>query len=408
VSVNPTSPRVLFLSRDGILDGLGESQVVAYLEALADEYRFWLLSFEKPGDRDALAARLGRRGIVWLPLAWHGRGEPLAAAWGFVKVVVLSVWLVLTRRIRILHARSFLPCIVALVVRVLCLGYPRIVFDMRGFWVDERAEAGGWTLRDVRYRSGKSIERLLLRRAGAIVTLNTAARLETGRLLGRGEDATREITVIPTCVDTDRFRRPVEAPRKVLVLPPPWRDRLVFVYTGAIGYWQHPEALAQFFSVVRQERGDAVFLCLLRTGGTEMRRVLEKAGLTPWSRVEEAIPSADLPRWLAAATVGVVWYRPTFSRIGNFPTKLGEYLACGLPVVVAGATADSVDLVSRERVGAVVREFSPEGYREALMEVLALAKDPATASRCREIAERELSVRVGAARYRAVYRRLAE
>lgn len=401
MSAHGVAPRVLFLSRDGILDGLGESQVLAYLEALADEYRFWLLSFEKPGDRDALAARLGRRGIVWRPLAWHGRGEPLTAAWGFVKVVVLSVGLVLTWRIRILHARSFLPCIVALVVRALCLGYPKIVFDMRGFWVDERAEAGGWTLRDVRYRAGKRIERLLLRHAAAIVTLNSAARLEAGRLLGRGEDATREITVIPTCVDTDRFRRPVEAPPQVLL--PRWRGRLVFVYTGAIGYWQHPEALAQFFSAVRQERGDAVFLCLLRTGGTEMRRVLEKAGLTPWSRVEEAVPSADLPRWLAAATVGVVWYRPTFSRIGNFPTKLGEYLACGLPVVVAGAVADSVDLVIRERVGAVVRKFSSEGYREVITDVLALAKDPATASRCREVAERELSLRVGAARYRRVY-----
>lgn len=51
MSAHGLAPRVLFLSRDGILDGLGESQVVAYLEALADEYRFWLLSFEKPGDR---------------------------------------------------------------------------------------------------------------------------------------------------------------------------------------------------------------------------------------------------------------------------------------------------------------------------------------------------------------------
>jgi glycosyltransferase involved in cell wall biosynthesis len=215
------------------------------------------------------------------------------------------------------------------------------------------------------------------------------------------------ITVIPTCVDTERF-----LPLRGSLAPPSirvgWRDRLVVVYTGAAGYWQHPESLVEFFSAVRQERADAAFLCLLRTGGEKMHRALDAAGLGEVSRVEEAVPLREIPRWLSQAAVGLVWYRPTFSRIGNFPTKLGEYLASGLPVIVGGATADSVEIVTRERVGVVVREFTQEAYREALGQVLALLKDPDIVSRCRRVAEGELSLRVGTERYRGIYRRLSE
>lgn len=404
MSRSPAAPRILYLSRDGILDGLGESQILGYLRALARDHRFWLVTFEKSlAGTEPLRESLAAAGIEWRALKFRGSGSPLRAGFGLVTLVLLSAWLVVSRRIRIVHARSYLPCAVALAVRAICLGYPRIVFDMRGFWVDERAEAGRWSRHGVAYRSGKRVERRLLRGATEIVTLTGPARTEAVRLLGPARP--RAITVIPTCVDTERFRpRPEVGPAGPVASR--WCNRLAFIYVGAAGFWQDPETLAEFFAVVHQERADAVFLCLLRTGSAPMRRALANVGLAAVSQVEEAVPWRELPRWLAIASAGVVWYRPSFSRIGNFPTKLGEYLACGLPVVVGGATADSVELVARERVGTVVTDFSIEAYREAITAVLGLATSPDTAARCRETAERYLSVRVGAGRYAEIYRRL--
>jgi glycosyltransferase involved in cell wall biosynthesis len=317
---------------------------------------------------------------------------------------LVATGLVVTRRIRIIHARSYLPCLVALAIRAVVPRGPRVIFDMRGFWIDERAEAESWNPRGRAYRFGKALERAMLRRADAIVTLNVGARVEAARLRGRGGEA--GITVIPTCVDTERFR--VMSTATSDFLSPGWGERFVFVYTGAVGFWQDPETLVDFFAAARRERPDAAFLCLLRAGAPEMRAALDRAGLTDVSRVEEHVAPDDLPRWLGIPRVGIVWYRPTFSRLGNFPTKLGEYLACGLPVVIAGATADSVELVVREGVGVVVREFSPAAYRDALAGVLELAADRETPARCRRIAERELSLSIGAARYANIYRGLVE
>lgn len=41
---------VLYLSYDGILEALGQSQVLRYLERLATDHKIILISFEKPHD----------------------------------------------------------------------------------------------------------------------------------------------------------------------------------------------------------------------------------------------------------------------------------------------------------------------------------------------------------------------
>ena len=46
-------PRVLYISYDGMLEPLGQSQVLAYQERLAANASLHLLSFEKPEDWDS-------------------------------------------------------------------------------------------------------------------------------------------------------------------------------------------------------------------------------------------------------------------------------------------------------------------------------------------------------------------
>ncbi|HMB81655.1 MAG TPA: hypothetical protein VKI43_16365, partial [Vicinamibacterales bacterium] len=79
MSMRPPGRRVLYISYDGVLEPLGESQVVAYLERLTDRAAVALLSFEKPEDladrarADAMRERLQRAGITWMPRRYHKR-----------------------------------------------------------------------------------------------------------------------------------------------------------------------------------------------------------------------------------------------------------------------------------------------------------------------------------------------
>ena len=94
------SPGVLYLSYDGMLEPLGQSQVLAYLERLAADHRIHLISFEKPADLAdhprlaAMRARIAAAGLVWHPLTYHKRPSALATAWDIAAGTALGAWLV--------------------------------------------------------------------------------------------------------------------------------------------------------------------------------------------------------------------------------------------------------------------------------------------------------------------------
>ena len=78
--------KVLYISYDGMLEPLGQSQVLAYQERLAANASLHLLSFEKPEDweneilRAGVAQRIKAAGIHWhppLPQAAIGTGDGL-------------------------------------------------------------------------------------------------------------------------------------------------------------------------------------------------------------------------------------------------------------------------------------------------------------------------------------------
>ena len=89
------------------------------------------------------------------------------------------------------------------------------------------------------------------------------------------------------------------------------------------------------------------------------------------------------------------------------PTKVGESLAAGVPVVASAGIGDCDLLLRERRVGVVVEDFSEAGLAKAVDELQALLHDPGLAARCQEVARQELSLSgVGAERYASLYGRL--
>ncbi len=139
---------VMYLSYDGILEPLGHSQVLRYLERLAPAHKIILISFEKPEDwqqieaREALRAHINATGITWIPLRYHKWPSALATMFDIAQGVIVGSWVVMRHKISIVHARSYVPSVIALALKKLFrLKY---IFDMRGFWADERVDGGLW------------------------------------------------------------------------------------------------------------------------------------------------------------------------------------------------------------------------------------------------------------------------
>jgi len=394
------APSVLYISYDGALEPLGQSQVLPYLRGLSSRgAAITLISFEKPADAmvpgriETLRAELAGQRIRWIPVRFHARPRLLAKPLDLLLGMVRAGAAVTRDRVHIIHARSYVAALIAwLLTRVFRV---RFIFDMRGFWADERVEGGLWPADGLLYRLAKRLERRFVEDADTIVTLTERARLTVE---GWARSGAPQVVVVPTCVDLVRFPRAERTGRA--------DDARVFVYAGSLGTWYLLDEMLRFIEEARARCPRTRMLIVTRDREAAAAG-LSRSRLAPERVTIVSAASAEMPTWLREADAGLAFYKPGWGRQGTCPTKVGEYLATGLPVVVNDAVGDMGSVVTANRVGVALSQFTPEARVRALDELHDLWSDASLAARCRHLAESYFSLDVGVDRYWDVYRRLA-
>ena len=388
-------PGILYISYDGMAEPLGQSQVLAYLEHLAADYRIHLVSFEKNGPREAkekVKARIAAAGIAWHPLTYHRSPTAIATSWDIAIGTIVALWLALTHRLRIVHARSYVAALIALPVKRL-LG-AKLIFDMRGFWADERVDGGLWPRDGRLYRITKALERRFLLAADQIVALTRASAAEIATfpyLHGR----VPPISVIPTCADLERFvRRPA---------PP---HPFTFGFVGAASRWSLFDEVLLCYRAILEALPDARLLIVNREEQNFIRERLEAHQLGGTQVELVAAEHRQMPDLISRMDAAAAIRRPAYSQLACAPTKLAEYFGCGVPCLVNQGVGDVVEIVEADRTGVVLRDFAPGSIRTAAEQLVALAREPDIAARCVESAHRRFSLLDGVKAYRAIYARL--
>lgn len=409
--------RALYVSHNGMLENLGQAQVLPYLRGLARRgFEIDLLSYEladvEPDRIDALRRALFVDGVTWTPLRRARdprlRTKVVESATG----VALALRRALEKRPAIVHGRSYLPTAVADLVAS-TIPRARLVFDCRGMLGDEYVDAGYWTEGRLEYRLLKAYERRAFRRAEGIVVLTEALKriVEVrGWMNGRGV-----IEAIPCCVDLDRFRfdaRGRMATRWELGFD---ESHLVVLYSGSLGGWYQDEELAELVGLLARAPAAGVekvrVLLLTHQNADPLIQRLVGEGLPRESVVVRKAKPEEMARYLSAGDLAVSFIKSCFSKLGSSPTKVAEYLACGLPVVLNGDIGDQSDLEVEKDACVVLPSLSRAHLEAAIPQALRLAAMPIEerARAGREVATRRFDLEsVGVARYERLYRTLCE
>jgi glycosyltransferase involved in cell wall biosynthesis len=402
--------RVLYISYNGMLDPLGQSQVIPYLKELSGAgVSFTLLSFERSHAytregrerSDELRGELAASGIDWHWLRYHKTPSLPATSYDVLSGIRYGSRLVRRKQIEMIHARSHIPATIAL--RLKRRFGVKMIFDVRGLMADEYVDAGHWQKDSVPYRITKSVERRALAGADGIVTLTERIWpiIKEWEAL-RNHNVVHE--VIPCCADLELFRfsrGDRDRRRTELGL----QDRFAIVYSGSIDGWYLTESMADFFVTLRKQKGNAHFLWLTPARHERVHDLMRERGVGESDYTVLASTPRDVPSYLSAADVGLAFIKPCFSKLASSPTKYAEYLGCGLPLIINEGVGDSDALITREKVGALVRAFVELEYAKASAAIESFAGYPEqTRQRAREVAERLFDVRrVGAERYARLY-----
>ena len=403
----------MFISYNGMLDPLGQSQVIPYLRELSRlGVRFTLLSFERaiafgadgPARCAALREQLAQDGIEWHWLRYHQTPSLPATMYDVAVGVRLAKKLVRRNKIELVHARSHIPATIALrLQRAFGL---KMIFDVRGLMADEYVDAGHWREGSVPYRLTKLMERRALVTCDGIVTLTERIWPIISEWDGlRGREVAHE--VVPCCTDLDLFKFS-EDDRQRRRAEMGLADRFVVVYSGSIDGWYLTEEMADCFSAILQQKPDASLLWLTPTKHDRLRDLMRARGITENNYTIVSAAPSEVPSYLSAADAGLAFIKPCFSKLASSPTKYAEYLACGLPLLINAGVGDSDALVTSEKAGVLVNEFNEGEYAKALVALETFGRDvAATRRRNREVAERLFNVRtVGVERYARLYARI--
>lgn len=395
----------LYICYLSLEDPLVHSQVVAYLDGLARAgHTIHLLTFEpelSAERRQELASGLAERGITWHSLRYHKRPSLPATIFDALVGAATAARLVRRHGLEVIHARSHVPAAMALIARRFARA--RLIFDLRGLWAEEYADAGRWREGGIPFRITKRVEAAAIRAADAMVVLTKTVRDYLFK-----DRPGPPVEVIPCCADLSTIEAQADA-REATRRELDAGDRPVLVYVGKFTGWYMEQEMVDFFAAAREEIPDLLFVVVTQADREPALKALAARGIGEADFRITSSPPGEIGRYLAAADAGISFIRPCLSKISSSPTKIGEYLGAGLPVVSGTGIGDVDELLSADGTGVLVHEFADAAYRDAARRMAELIADPGTRESCRQLAHRELSLdEVGIPRYERVYERLAQ
>jgi len=367
----------LFISYDGLTDPLGQSQILPYIIGLAHAgFKMTILSCEKKDrfkEKEELIQSICKaNNIEWVPLLFHKSPPILAKYYDLFNLKKTARKLYLENRYNIIHCRSYLS---AEIGRELKKKYgARYLFDMRGFWVDERVDGGLWNTKYAFYRFAykkyKHKEALLIADADHIISLTEAGKKEI-RTWQSYKNST-PITVIPCSADLNLFTltddaQQLKAKDELRVK----KTTFVLSYLGSLGTWYLLEEMLLLFKAINDHYKVAKFLILTPDDPDIVYKKAATLGLGKKDFIIRFVERRNVPFLIKASDLSVSFIKPAYSKIASSPTKLGELLAMGIPVI-CNSIGDVEMIIDKSGGGAIMNEFKEVNFKQVIKSFPAL------------------------------------
>jgi glycosyltransferase involved in cell wall biosynthesis len=408
-----TRHNILYLTYDGLKDPLGQSQVLPYLEGLAAKgFNITVISFEKsqsPNTKTATHQDRANSRLRFVELKYH-KSPPVLSSLYDIYVLKKAVRKVLAmQHIDIIHCRSYITSLVGLWAKKR-FGV-KFLFDMRGFWADERVEGGLWNIKNPVFNSVykyfKNKEKEFLLNADATVSLTESAKREIEVKIIPNKQI--DITVLTTCTDLQLFdgKNASEMEGRMLKrkhgIEP---DEFVLLYLGSLGTWYMLDQMLDFFLELknsRNEMGQSTKFLFVSSDKELVQRRVRKRELDKDDFIITSCQRSEVPRYIAISDASIFFYINTFSRKATAATKLGEVLAMGKPVITDVFWGDVKSIVTDNQTGILISDFSQEGYRIAISKLNSTNFD---SEQIRTLAKMHFSLEAGIEKYHEIYQKL--
>ena len=406
---------VLYLTYDGLTDSLGRSQVLPYILGLQKAgHTFTIVSFEKKvafkKDKAVIQKIVDDAAIRWIPLSYTYFPPIVSTIYDVLRLKNTVKQLHREKPFELVHCRSYITSLVGLFLKQQ-YGV-KMVFDMRAFYADERVDGGIWNLSNpvfkAVYRFFKRKEVEFLENADYSISLT-----EKGKDIIHSWKTVRNqpvpIQVIPCCADLDHFhpsKIDTQLQSRLKSLFNITEGDFVITYLGSIGTWYLLDEMLGFFDVLMKKRPNSKFLFITTDSPESILSQVRKSGIDEDRIIISPAKREEVPTYLSLAKAAIFFIQPVFSKSGSSPTKHGEMLGMGLPVIANSGVGDVDRIIQDTGSGLLINEFSDEEYARAIDKIDDLLK--ISVSQLQDAARKYYSLDEGVKKYNAVYEAISK
>jgi glycosyltransferase involved in cell wall biosynthesis len=376
------SKNILFISYDGMTDPLGQSQVIPYLTGLTREgYNFTILSCDKPqkykSHKTEIEELVKKIPINWVSIPYHKSPPVLSSVYDFLKMRQKAIQLNAKYKFDMMHTRPGIPQLVALHLKKK-LGI-KYLNDIRGFWAEERVDGGMWDLKNPLYKIIYNFFKKKEDECVRVADYNTC-------LTYRGKEEMLKWTTVPQPVKVDIVPCSVDLdlfdPAAIdLPLKEKFKKELgisdgdfIISYLGSIGGWYLTSEMLQFCSILLQKKPEAKFLFISNNNHKDITDAAKKFNIPEDKIIVRFAGRKEVPTLLSFSTYSLFFIKPCYSKLASSPTKHGEIMAMGIPVIANSGVGDVKEIIEKYEAGFVVDHFT----EDEMGKIIDKAIDPQT------------------------------
>jgi glycosyltransferase involved in cell wall biosynthesis len=367
-------PQVIrYLTTDSAQEGVGQSQIVAYILKLAGRFEIELYSFEKYKPSDRVYEQLSP--IRWHPIKFGRRG------WfgAFIRLIHLYR---AASGANFVHARSDIPFMAAWLARV-----PHIVWDCRALMPYQKTVDKTGLRRYLLFNFLSFFQYIAATRSSHIIVITNHAK---DYLMQKYGLPAEKFSVISTCVDMEIFEVKKSKIHKTINILIP----------GTLNDLYDFNAINRIIRAFREITPTHVTVAL-PLNSTENYRKLDTDIVLKLSHSELAsnIHKYDLGIAIIRENIGLA-----LKSIA--PTKIAEFLAAGIPVVVNQNLGDVGKFIYKVLPSFSLRNLQSLDMNYCVRLMIADLNDREVANSCRLLAEQHFSLKIAVLRIEQIYFKL--
>lgn len=358
-------------------DPLGQSQVIPYLQGLAKAgYNIFLLSCEKKQvfqqNKAVVDKMLEGYNIKWVPLNYTKNPPVISTLLDILKLRKAAKKIHQENKLDMVHTRPGVPALVGLWMKKK-MGI-KFLNDIREFYADSRVEGGMWNTNNpvfkAVYKFFRSKEAEAVLKSDGIVCLTYAAE----KIIKEWEEYRKEIPlqVIPCSADLGLFDpgKMTEAEksslRSELKIS---KDDLVISYLGSIGGWYLVDEMMEFCKMLTDKIPSARILFISPHRHEMIRMAAAAHWINPARIIIKNASRLEVPKLLSLSQYSVFFIKPCYSKQSSSPTKHGEIMAMGIPLITNSGVGDVEMIVNRYNAGVIIHQFNNREFSGAVEKI---------------------------------------